>query len=64
MDQRLLADIQDLELRDEYLQDFFTVMALCNTVVVSGKARIHCIDEGQRLLWGIVMMKVRDYYGI
>ena len=42
-----MGDRDDPALREAYLQDFFLVLALCNTVVVSGRSHIHSIHSGQ-----------------
>lgn len=47
LDEVLLSDVQSPTLSELYVQDFFVVMALCNTVVVTGKSHIHSIDEGE-----------------
>ena len=51
LDEVLLSDIQNPTLSELYIQDFFVVMALCNTVVVTGKSHIHSIDEGEQDGW-------------
>ena len=44
LDECLLHDVRDSSLGEAYIQDFFVVLALCNTVVVSKKSHE---QEGQ-----------------
>ena len=39
LDSALLRDTEDQALTQDYLQDFFVVLALCNTVVLSRKTQ-------------------------
>ena len=47
LDESLFHDLRDQQLREAYIEDFFVVLALCNTVVLSRKSHI---QDGQCLI--------------
>lgn len=47
LDETLLADLVDPTLSKAYIHDFFVVMAICNTVVVSHNGRCDSLTEVQ-----------------
>ena len=51
LDTALIANLRDSALREAYIHDFFVVMAICNTVVVSGNGhgrRSEVISDTER----------------
>lgn len=38
LDESLFHDLRDQQLSEAYIEDFFVVLALCNTVVLSRKS--------------------------